>query len=47
MKKIDNLSFDELESVLIELGEQKFKAKKIFDWINDKLKDDFEGLLNV
>ncbi len=47
MKKIDNLSFDELESVLIELGEPKFKAKQIFDWIHDKLTDDFEGLLNV
>lgn len=47
MKKIDDLSFDELEKSLIEIGEQKFKAKQIFDWIHNKTIDDFESMSNI
>lgn len=47
MKKIDDLSFEELESSIIEIGEPKFKAKQIFDWIHNKLADDFELMSNI
>lgn len=47
MKKIDDLSFEELERSLIEMGEPKFKAKQIFDWIHNKTADDFEGMSNI
>lgn len=47
MRKIDDLSFEELESSIIEIGEPKFKAKQIYDWIHNKLVDDFEGMSNI
>ncbi|MDF2949649.1 MAG: rlmN [Sedimentibacter sp.] len=47
MKKIDDLSFEELERALVELGEPKFKAKQIFDWIHNKTVEDFEGMSNI
>jgi len=47
MRKIDDLSFEELEKSLIEMGEPKFKAKQIFDWIHNKTVDDFEGMSNI
>ncbi len=47
MKKIDDISFEELEKVLVDIGEPKFKAKQIFDWVHNKTVDDFEGMLNV
>lgn len=47
MRKIDDLSFEELERAVVEIGEPKFKAKQIFDWIHNKTVDDFEGMSNV
>lgn len=47
MKKIDDLSFEELEKALVEIGEPKFKAKQIFDWTHNKTVDDFEGMRNI
>lgn len=47
MKKIDDLSFEELEKALLEIGEPKFKAKQIFDWVHNKTVDDFEGMTNI
>lgn len=47
MKKIDDLSFEELEKALVDVGEPKFRAKQIFDWIHNKTVDDFEGFANV
>jgi len=47
MKKIDDLSFDELEKALVDVGEPKFRAKQIFDWIHNKAVDDFDSMANV
>jgi 23S rRNA (adenine2503-C2)-methyltransferase len=47
MKKIDDLSFEELERALVELGEPKFKAKQIFDWLHNKTVEGFEGMSNI
>ena len=47
MKKIDDLSFEELEKSITEIGEPKFKTKQIFDWIHNKTVDGFDGMFNV
>ncbi len=47
MKKIDDLSLIEIEEILSEMGEQKFKAKQIFDWVHNKCVDDYDGMSNV
>lgn len=47
MRKIDDLSFEELEIALIEIGEPKFKAKQIFDWVHNKTVDDFDAMSNL
>lgn len=47
MIKIDNLSYEELEKQLVSLGEPKFKAKQIFDWIHNKTVDSFDAITNV
>lgn len=47
MKKIDGISFVELEKSLTQIGEPKFKAKQIFDWVHNKTVDDFEEMSNV
>ncbi len=47
MRKIDDLSFEEIEKALVEIGEPKFKAKQLFDWVHNKTVDDFEGMSNV
>lgn len=47
MIKIDDLSFEELEKALVNIGEPKFKAKQIFDWIHNKQVDDFDKMHNI
>ena len=47
MKKIDDLSLMEIEEILSEIGEQKFKAKQIFDWVHNKCVDGYDGMSNV
>lgn len=47
MKKIDDLRLEELEKSLVEMGEPKFKARQIFDWVHNKTVDDFEGMTNI
>ena len=38
MEKIDilSLTLDELEAILVENGEKKFRAKQIFQWLHVK-----------
>jgi len=47
MTKIDNLSFEELERELFLLGEPKFKAKQLFDWIHNKTVENFDEITNI
>ncbi|MDR5658319.1 23S rRNA (adenine(2503)-C(2))-methyltransferase RlmN [Serpentinicella sp. ANB-PHB4] len=48
MNKIDllSLSYDEMEELTKELGEQKFRAKQIFKWVNEGVKS-FEEMTNI
>ena len=49
MAKIDIISMNitELEDLLKELGEPKFRAKQIFDWLHAKQVDSFEEMTNL
>lgn len=47
MRKIDDLSFEDLEQAIVEIGEPKFKAKQIFDWVHNKTVDDFDAMSNL
>ena len=49
MEKIDILSLDlkELEAVLVEMGEKKFRAKQIFQWLHVKKVFDFDKMTDI
>ena len=47
MKKIDDLSFEDLERSIVKMEEPKFKAKQIFDWVHSKTVDDFDSMTNI
>jgi len=49
LEKIDilSLSLTELENVLTELGEKKFRAKQIFQWLHVKRVTDFDKMTDI
>lgn len=49
MEKIDilSLTFEELSEKILEMGEKKFRAKQIFDWLHIKKVTDFEQMTNI
>lgn len=49
MEKVDilSLSLDELTSEICVLGEKKFRAKQIFDWLHVKKITDFSQMSNI
>lgn len=47
MKKIDNLDYEELEKEILELGEKKYKANQIYEWIHQKNITDFFDMTNL
>lgn len=49
MEKIDilSLSLEELENILIENGEKKFRAKQIFQWLHVKRVFDFSKMTDI
>ena len=49
MAKIDikSMNINELENLLKDLGEPKFRAKQIFDWLHAKQVDSFEEMTNL
>lgn len=49
MEKIDilSLSLEELENILIENGEKKFRAKQIFQWLHVKRVFDFSRMTDI
>ena len=49
MEKIDILSLDigELEKILVENGEKKFRAKQIFQWLHVKRVFDFDEMTDI
>lgn len=49
MERIDikSMNIEELEQFLKELGEPKFRAKQIFDWLHAKQVNSFEEMTNL
>lgn len=49
MNKIDikNLSLEELEEKILNMGEPKFRAKQIFNWLHQKHINSFEEMTNI
>ena len=45
MKKIDDLSFEDLERSIVKMEEPKFKAKQIFDWVHSKTVEDRKSVV--
>ena len=42
-----SLTLSELEAELVAIGEQKFRAKQIYDWLHKKRVNDFEQITNI
>ena len=47
MKNIRQLSLLELEEVIKDLGEPKFRAKQVYEWIWKKFVGDIEEMTNL
>ena len=49
MRKQDvkSMKLEELEVLLGDLGEPKFRAKQIFDWLHQKQGDEFSAMTNL
>jgi 23S rRNA (adenine2503-C2)-methyltransferase len=47
MRKIDDLSYEELKEEMLKISEPKFKASQIFDWIHKKCVDNFDEMTNI
>lgn len=47
--KIDilSLSLSELEKIIVDIGEKKFRAKQIYDWLHVKRAENFEQMTNL
>ena len=49
MRKADlkSMTFTELETVIKEIGEPKFRAKQVYDWLHNKLVTEFDDMTNL
>lgn len=46
-RDIKSMTLDELSEYITAVGEKKFRAKQIFQWIHQKLVRDLDGMTNV
>ena len=44
---IKSLDFEELNNLVLELGEKSFRAKQIYEWLHVKLVHSFEEMSNL
>ncbi len=42
-----SLTLEELEKLIINIGEPKFRAKQIFGWLNKNFVNSFDDMTNV
>lgn len=47
MQDIKSLSLNELEQALADIGEPKYRAKQIFQWLHKKYVNSFDEMLNL
>ncbi|EHS02338.1 ribosomal RNA large subunit methyltransferase N domain protein, partial [Staphylococcus lugdunensis VCU139] len=46
-QSIYSLRFDEMQQWLVEQGQQKFRAKQIYEWLYQKRVNSFEEMTNL
>ena len=46
-KDLRSIKYDRLLQVITSLGEPKYRANQVFDWLHSKGVDSYEGMLNV
>ncbi|MHB8065659.1 MAG: 23S rRNA (adenine(2503)-C(2))-methyltransferase RlmN, partial [Ruminiclostridium sp.] len=46
MKNLMDMTLEELEQMLLDMGQQKFRAKQIFKWVNSGIKS-LEDMTNI
>jgi 23S rRNA (adenine2503-C2)-methyltransferase len=46
-KDIKELTLEELEEALLGLGEKKFRAKQVYEWVHQKLAMNFDEMTNL
>lgn len=49
MRKADlkSMTYTELETVIKEIGEPKFRTKQVYDWLHNKLVTEFDDMTNL
>lgn len=47
MDDLRSLSFDEITELIISLGEKKFRAGQVYEWIHKKLVQDYDEMKNI
>lgn len=47
MTDLRSLSFDELNELMLQLNEKKFRAGQIYEWIHKKLVQDYDEMTNI
>lgn len=47
MIDIKSLELKEVEAFILEIGEAKFRAKQIYEWIHKKMINDFDEMTNI
>ncbi len=47
MNEILNLNIEELEALVLSLGESKFRAKQLFEWFHKKMVWDYKEMTNL
>lgn len=47
MKNLRHLSLDQLETLMTDFGEPKFRAKQVYEWIWKKFAGDIEDMTNI
>ncbi|MBQ5376224.1 MAG: 23S rRNA (adenine(2503)-C(2))-methyltransferase RlmN, partial [Lachnospiraceae bacterium] len=46
-KDLKNFTLAELTEEFLALGEKKFRAKQVYEWIHQKLVDDVDAMTNL
>ncbi len=44
---IKSLSFEELQQFIVDIGDKKFRAEQIYQWLHQKLITDFDEMTNI
>ena len=47
MTDIQSLNYDELVTYMAGLGEKKFRASQLYQWMHEKLADSFDECTNI